>query len=292
MDRPEAATLLAHGLRLRGLTHLYFDKDESAGKDFAQAFFLDAEFTPEITQWPPKARLAYADTVAHIHRGPRTNVSIDVSPSTAMVWLDGRTLGEGSRTVSDLPVGTHMLLAKAPGFASQAMTLDTANVDSIQRATLPLKPLAPEAAQASILSFLAQQFIASQTTLQTQQSYAIRALSEHLDVNAVLIVMPTTMLIDSTTSPRWLLFAHEGQLLGHGHLSADHIAERQIVHHLLLADPLAAEAKVQTAMVQPWYRSWVLWTVVGVAVVGATSAGVLLAPHETKERMTFFIGGR
>ena len=87
-DVKEARQALAHALRLRGLAFLFLEKNQSAGESFGAAWALDPDFSPAAEEWPPEARLAYADAVAVVKRGGTGSLTVTTLPRTAQIFVD------------------------------------------------------------------------------------------------------------------------------------------------------------------------------------------------------------
>ncbi|HKQ67765.1 MAG TPA: tetratricopeptide repeat protein [Polyangiaceae bacterium] len=99
---------------------------------------LDGSSASEAKTRRVKALIAY-------HSQRVGKLDIDVDPKTATLWVDGKSVGEGARTVV-LDAGAHHLVALAPGFEAAHVP---AEIPAQGTATMRLR-LEPQAAPAQI----------------------------------------------------------------------------------------------------------------------------------------------
>lgn len=77
-----------------------------------------------------------------IERAQVGNIAVDVVPVDAEVLLDGKVQGTGPRTLSSVPAGAHVVVARARGYADGTMPVALA-ADETARVNLSLTRQAP-----------------------------------------------------------------------------------------------------------------------------------------------------
>lgn len=273
---PVGVELLGRSLRVDGLARLFAGDATSAAASFASASFVDPDYSPGPEEWPPPARLAYADAVSTARGAAPGIVSLSVEPSVAEVWIDGRRRGRGSQSLDDLLPGQHFVLVACPGFRPVAAALPVQGAGVLQSIAIALEPLpVPEPGLAKgVLE-------ASSTELQVARA---KLLMQKAAADALVVAhappphRPAVWVFKGKdTSPQELTAADPetlAQLVGLGLTPAAEV-------------PQAPEPPPPT----PWYERWPVWVGVGVAVLaiaGGTTAVVL--SQERSPNVTFVIG--
>lgn len=262
IDEPEAVALLARALRIQGLALLYSQKTEEAAAAFARAVRLEPDFTPGAQEWPPEARLAYADAVAAVKHAEAGILSLRVEPRAATVWLDGKRIGVGSMTLTDLGAGEHFVLARCPGYEAVAAVVTVEKGGKLGEASLYLEPKSVERARVEQLAALPAAIDSD------SEKATVGFLAEQLAADAL-----TYVASQGSSPPRALLFDASGaRINGPVSLVDPNAAAVEIIKRLIgevqpgvPLQPPPPEAELEIA----WYQRWQIWLIAGVAVVAA-----------------------
>lgn len=142
LNHTEAMGLMAAALRLRGLVALLANNAAEVRRYFRLAANLDPSYAPVRGDWPPEARLAYADAAAESKAASKGVLSLDLAPRQARFWIDGLESANGSATVRDLAAGEHFVTVRAAGFAPVGVLVTIAGEQRLDHATIALEPLA------------------------------------------------------------------------------------------------------------------------------------------------------
>ena len=278
LDDAAAVLLLARALRVKALTELYLGLTAEAGRSFVSAWLLDPEFSPAAAEWPPEARLAYADTIAADRHKGAGALSLDVTPAAARVWLDGKPLGLGSTSARDLHPGDHYLFATCPGHTSFAAVVSVTPGGKLTQASIHLEPRPGGKLDADAAAAL----VAAWRT--SDEALVARQVARLLQPAILALVALDESAPEGAAPVAWLLTAKGGRLGGAVALGSPASAAAAIVGRALgksASDPLTLS--------RPWYGRWYTWVAAGVLVVGGGVAlGFALAPNP--ERVSFGVG--
>jgi len=273
----EARRLLATVLRLRGQAQLFLERAGPAAESFVSAFFLTPEFSPAAEEWPPEARLAYADAVAAAKRGGAGSLSITVGPRTAELFIDGARVGCGSISVENLLPGPHYLLVTAVGFESSGAVIEISGAGKLNTFAAFLQPLSGDHRQADAAGVLL-------AALAGPREQTVAAQVVELVGAAALVVLDQPASADAKGAPVARVFDVQGKRLG-APITMSSPAEAALAIRLRLLGESNA-AVVATS----WYLQWPTWAVAGAVVVaGSVVLGYeLLKPDN--QRVTFTLG--
>lgn len=281
---PEAVSLAAELHRLEGLTQSYLDHASDAARSFALAWALDPGFAPTTTDWPPAARLAYADAVATRRQHERGTLVIEVEPAGTRSWLDGKPVGIGPVTLAAIQGGEHWLVANAPGHEPFAAIVHVEGHARLTKLEVRLVPTAgsdpgTEAARALQHGWGT-----------TDEAAAGAQLASLTGTNGVIVVASSET---SPTETRAWFIDRSGVRRAAGLLvsePATHASLAQLVESSPTSIPLALPADVPTGSVaSPWYVSWVPWTAAA-AIVGGAAATYFFMREDEPERVRLLVG--
>lgn len=277
LDGDAGRPALARARRVRGLTLLFLQKPADATRSFASASFLDPEFSPAAEEWPPEARLAYADSVAATRRLADGALSVRVTPEAAGVWLDGRQIGIGSTTAPEVEPGEHFLLVTCPGYQRFAGVVEVGGAGKLSQASVYLEP---EDDAESLAAGTLVRAVGS-----AHESTVARQVATVLDVDLILLVAPGFSDRDEA-KPVLRLFRPDGtthgdpMAIGSVGATADAIVARLFSVGEPIVEPAAA-----------WHQEWWVWAAAGggAALVGGTILAIALT-RDNPDRVTFVIG--
>jgi len=272
LDHPGALGQLAAALRVEGLTHLFVDNGKSAARSFASAYFLDPDYSPGAGQWPPEARLAYADAIATARGASTGSLSVRVEPEIARVWIDGRDVGLGSTTLRELARGAHHLLVTCPGHTAFAAVVNVEGDGKLSQASVFLE--ARSGAREEAMSAFGAAFGGDSEAMVARQAAAI------LTAGALVLVTDDAK---SRRTVAWVLDdtgARRGGSVPLGDAAAAEIAAR-----LLGSDetPVVGPAN-------PWYLRWYTLAAAGAVVVGGAVALAVALSQDSTDRVSFHLG--
>jgi hypothetical protein len=260
--------LVARGLRLRGLSLLYLEKRVEADAAFVAASFLEPEWSPGIDEWPPEARLAYADAVASSRRRGPGVLSVRVEPSFATLYVDGRQAAVGPATLPDLAPGQHALLATAPGHAPLAALIEIAGDGKLDDTSLFLEKIGAGADPGGLVAALAADFGGK------GERAIASALAGRRSVEALVIV---------TDGVAWVL-GGEGERRG-----TSLVVQPEPVRARILGDEILATEPPSPA--EPWYTSpWAIGGAGAVVVAGASVGLYFLLRDEPVAPVRYNLG--
>ncbi|OGQ89015.1 MAG: hypothetical protein A2289_18540 [Deltaproteobacteria bacterium RIFOXYA12_FULL_58_15] len=274
IDDTEAALLLAKALRLRGLTYLFMEKSQDATAAFTTAHFIDGEFSPDADQWPPEARLAYADAGAQSRQQAAGSLSIHVQPGAAAVWVDGKPVSIGSTTVTDLGAGAHYLLITSAGYEPMGAVVSVRGNAMLDQASIFLETADDK--MGLLASALAEAVDGPREQLIAAQVAAVLEGTHLLVVQSQSVTSPASVIV---------LDLH-GRRVGGAVPLVEATVAAQHIAGLLLGQPLPPPV----APAKPWYGRWYTWVAVGTVVAGGVVLGVLLG-QDNPDRISFHLGG-
>jgi hypothetical protein len=273
----EAAALLARALRLRGVVSLFLQKPEEASRSFVAAFLLEPAFAPGAEEWPPEARLAYADAVAAVRRAAPGALSVRVEPAVADVWLDGRLAGVGPTTVDGLVPGDHHLVVTCAGHGRFAAVVPVTGNGTLEQVDVFLPPLAPAERQRQAAEALLEGFASPHESRVARQAATL--------LGATGLILVATETGGGGRAVGWALNA-AGERLGGAVSLADHAAAAAELAFRIAGGDLPAPA----APPPPWYLRWYTLAAVGAVIVGGGIAlGVALYDGDG-DRVSFHYG--
>ncbi len=279
LDRADVPPMLARALRLKGLTLLYLARNDEAKIVLGSASALDPSFSPGAEEWPPEARLLYADTVADAKRAAPGSLSVGVTPDAATVWLDGRVVGSGSTTVPKVAPGAHYLLVVSPAFERFAGVVTLEGGGKLSQASVFLEAIAGESGRAAAVAALDEAWSSEREEAVTRQVAAV------LEADTVVMVSEHP---DRGSNPpvAWILGNDGKRRGGYVTLASTESAAREISDRLVgLTDIGSVDPP------PPWYARWTTWAIAGgaVAIVGGSILLVALTRDEP-DRVTYYIG--
>ena len=283
LDHPDGAALLAEAMRIKGLVHLFMEKPRQASAAFFSAYLLDPEYIPDALQWPPEARLAYADAIAAARRDPGGILSFDVQPPAAVVWLNGKKAGIGPTTVSGVAPGEHFVLATCPGYNRVTAVVTVLGGGKLNQAALYLEELPEETARRAQVAAFAAAFD------HEDEKAAAKLLAEQLEAEVLVWVTPR-----AGAQAAWVLAGSGERLRDAVVVVSGNDAARE-VEVAILGEPAPALTQPVPEAVPPapvWYERWEVWLVLGAAaaVIGATAV-YIGASQGQNQSMTFYLGG-
>ncbi len=275
LDRDDAAGELADSLRLAGLTHLFVEKPAEAAQSFVSAHFLDPDYSPGAGQWPPEARLAYADAIAAARGAPTGSLSIRVEPEVAEAHIDGRSVGLGSTTVRDFAPGAHHLLVTCPGYKPFAAVVNVEGRGTLNQASvfLEARPRARELAVAALAGVFGGD----------TESTAARQAAAVTGAGALVLVVDDA---GRRRTVAWLLDSDGARRGGSMDLARKPETAAEIASRLKggeLLPPAIAPA-------DPWYLRWHTLAAAGAVVLGGAVALVVALNRDSTERVSFHFG--
>jgi hypothetical protein len=241
-----------------------------------RAASLDPQRTLQAAEAPPNMVALARSIERRRASAPLSQVLIEVEPSGASLWLDGRHLGQSPQELG-VASGVHVLRVAAPGYRPYATLLELGPgrrapirvrlSETPQEAARRALAMAndPEQARARAHSFAS---LAGQTLwlFEGGNGPLIRALAYRCDPECTLA----------------------GTLGQPPELSNSAQQKPAMARAWLLAEPLPEITPQTTSSERPWWKRWPVWTAGAVAVVGAGLAAGLLATREPKvvnERM-------
>jgi hypothetical protein len=286
-DVKEARLALAHALRLRGLTLLFVEKSPNAGESFGSAWLLDPEFSPAAEEWPPEARLAYADAIAAMKRGGVGSLTVTVTPRTAQVFVDGREVGLGATTVSDLAAGPHQLLVVVVGHKRSAVTVEVHGGGKLDTLAVFPEPFPETERRREALAAIAAALDGPREAVVAVQG------SELLEADALILVRTGGAGTVQTGGASALVLEASGKRLGAAVSLVDIAASgRIIVDRLFGVAPVAQSPLVPSRDDEPspWYLRWYALATAGAVVVGSGVALGILLTRSPPDRITFIWG--
>ncbi len=280
LDADGVAALLARSLRLRGLVHQFAGDLAAAAQSFTSAAFLDPEFTPAAEEWPPEARLAYADALADVRRAAPAALSVRVEPAVAEVIVDGIRRGVGSLTVSELAPGAHHLTVVSAGYERFAALVALAGDGRLEQVDVFLQPLPAAEQREQALAALHAGIDQADEVTPVRQAAALLAARW-------LVFVAWDAHAPGAWRPAAWLFDAEGRRIGGLVALIDLEAasdefERRILG--LAAPPPAAAAR--------WYEHWAVWAGGGVLVAGGVALLAAWLVADDDPRGSFYLGGR
>lgn len=266
-----AVKVLAEGLRIKGRAHLYLDEPASANEVFISASFLDPAFSPDERVWPPKARLAYADSVASARNVSPGTLTIQLNPAFCDLWVDGKSKGRGSSTLSKTQPGEHFLCAACIGHQSIGARVITHPNGKLSQASLFLEKRADQNA--------------AQWVVEASQSpRGSRASAE------LMQLLQTDFLLMSSkgNGSEWVLSNAKGELLGAPFSKSR--SSQELVDFIKLH--LNSDwTSTPPAQVLPWYGQWQTWALTGVIVAVGIGVGTYhIAQNDREDRVRLVVG--
>jgi len=156
-----------------GLAHLAAGHREPAEREVALALRLQADIAPGPAHGPPVRRF-----VESVRAGlPRARVlsrTIATDPPGASLVLDGRDRGTSPVVVADLAVGSHLVVASAPGRAAVAVRVEvTDRTDDPLTVALPGEDAAQAALDALDAGDLDRAASLGRTVLEVETAIAV-----------------------------------------------------------------------------------------------------------------------
>jgi hypothetical protein len=285
-DVKEARQALAHALRLRGLAFLFLEKREHASESFAAAWALEPDFSPAAEEWPPEARLAYADAVAAARRVGVGSLTITTKPRTAQIFVDGRPVGSGAATVGDLVAGAHHILVVVVGHKRNAASVTVHGGGKLDNVAAFPEPLPEPAQRAEVLAALAAALDGPREQLVSTQA------AELLDADALLFVRgPGAGNAPASLGVVACMLDASGKRLG-GPASLNEIgaAAQLMADRLFGIAPAAPPLGGVEVAPSPWYLRWYTLAAAGVVVVGGGVALTILLTRNRPETVTYSLG--
>ncbi|MBI5507350.1 MAG: PEGA domain-containing protein [Deltaproteobacteria bacterium] len=288
LHQASARVLLAQVLRLRGLTELFLERPANAAQTFVSASFLEPEFSPASEEWPPEARLLYADAIANLKRLAPGALSVRVTPESAAVLLDGRVAATGPTTIRGPLPGEHALLVLAPGFKPFAGVVTMAADGHLGDAAVFLEPLPEPQRRHDFARYLAARVGA------TDEAMFARQVAAGLGVDAILLV--TRPGAEADPVALWPFDKGGARLQEPAPISMRAGAAQPVIDRIVTAAGLTpappgplGESVPPAATLDPWYLRW--YSIAGVAaiVVGALATGVWLS-YDSADEVTFVLG--
>ena len=286
-DVKEARQALAHALRLRGLAFLFLEKNQSAGESFGAAWALDPDFSPAAEEWPPEARLAYADAVAVVKRGGTGSLTVTTLPRTAQIFVDGREVGVGATTVSDLLAGVHHLLVVVIGHKRNAVSVTVHGGGRLDNVAVFPEQMQPEAdRRAEVLAALSVAFESPHEMLVATQA------AELLEADALVVVHgPGVGTIPASLGVVATVLDAAGKRLGPAvSLQEVWTAGQIIADRLFGVGPSPTPLSEVGSAPSPWYLRWYTLAVAGALVVGGGVALTILLTRDRPDKITFSLG--
>ena len=260
------ARMLAKVCRFRGRVFLADQQSGAADEQFAAAARLDPDFVPPADDWPPPARLAFADAVASARRKPGVSLSIHVQPPYAQLWLDGAPVGVGPTTLASAQSGLHVLFAAGVGLAPMSMLVRVSDSQPSTDVSVFVESLPARESRQAAVDALAAGGDADSGEVTVRQALAVLAPEQ------VLLLRHNGA---GKVSARWLSTAASPNA---GSVTVDDPAEAAamlMAMQSLPAPAVASSAAVGLLAKVPWYA----WTIGAVVVAGAATAGIVAATH-------------
>ncbi|MEE8410574.1 MAG: PEGA domain-containing protein [Myxococcota bacterium] len=279
LDRSDVPPLLARALRLKGLTLLYLERNDEAKVAFAAASALDPSFGPGAEEWPPEARLLYADTVAETKRRAPGSLSVRVTPEAATVWLDGRNVGNGSTTVAKVAPGVHYLLVVCPAHERFAGVVTVDGGGKLSQASVFLNSIDGASGRGAAVAALDEAWNSEREKTVARQIAAV------LQADAVVMVSPNPHR--STDPPvAWILGSDGERRGGFVTLASSAAGAAEIIGRLFGITDIAPVEPTT-----PWYARWTTWVIAGgaAAVVGG-SILIYAMTRDKPDRLNFYTG--
>jgi hypothetical protein len=273
----EATSLLARALRLRGVAALFLEQPEPAARSFVSAFFLDPGFAPGAEEWPPAARLAYADSVAAARRTAPGALSVRVEPTVVEVWLDGRLVAIGPTTLDQLLPGEHHLTAVCVGHERFAAVVPVSGDGKLEQVEVFLPPVSETEKHGQVTTALLEGFGTPAEGRLVTQAATLLAVSGLV----VVAVEPD----NDARAAGWALNA-AGERLG-GRVS---LAEPAQAAAELALRIVGGEGPTAVAPPTPWYRRWYTLAAAGGVVAGVGLALLLALPAGDDDRRSLYVG--
>ncbi|MFC1609719.1 PEGA domain-containing protein [Myxococcota bacterium] len=281
LNQEEAPQLLARALRLKGLTLMFTEKAEDATTSFASSIFLDPGFSPAAAEWPPEARLAFADAGAAVSRSSAGALSVRVQPEVARVWVDGREEGVGSTTVRGLPPGDHFILVRCPGFSTFSGVVKLEGEGKLANTSVFLEPLSDDGPRQWAVNELAEAFGGRHELVVTRQVVGL------LGVSSIIMVVADPLLGNGTTPAAWVLGADGERQGGSIPVTSSDQTASQLVSRLTGTAEIEVEEPVGPP--GPWYMQWYTWVGTGLVVIGGGVA-LIFALDQESDRVSFHTG--
>lgn len=280
LDRPQAAAVLARAMRIKGLVFLFMENAEQAATAFFSAYLLSPEFVPDSQQWPPEARLAYADAVAAARRSPGGILSVDITPPVATLWLNGRKAGIGPTTVSGIAPGEHFGLATCPGFNRVAALVTVAGGGKLSQAALYLAEQPPEIALRAQAAAFADAFGSD------DEERATRLLAEQLGAEVLIYVAN-----QAGAQAAWVLAASGERQREPVVIVSGNDAAAEIRVAILGEEPETIPRPIPPPPppAPQWYERWEVWMVVGAAVAVAGGTAIYIGASRGRN-VTILVG--
>ncbi len=286
VDSKEARELLAEAMRIKGLVFLFMEKPDQAATAFFSSYLLEPDFVPDSQEWPPEARLAFADAIAAARRDPGGILSVDMAPTSATLWLNGRKAGIGPTTLSGLPPGEHVVLATCAGFNRVTAVVTVESGGKLSQAALYLEAQPPEVARQERAAAFRSAFG------HDGEAYAARFLAEHLGAEHLIYVTK-----HAGARAAWVLDASGARHRDPVVVVAGNDAAREIRIAILgeepTIDPLKAPIPEPPDLgPTEWYKRWEVWMVMGAAVAVAGGTAVYIGVSQSQnEDVTIYMGG-
>jgi len=284
VHHPQARSLLAQSLRLEGLIALLSEQKNKAKVAFTSASFLDAGYTPDESEWPPAARLAYSDAAGAARRNRTGKLSVQVKPTEAILWLDGEMIGAGSTTLSDLGPGNHFLLARSPGHRSVAALVAVSGGGQLDTTSIFLEPLpAPQASQQLGKAL-------TETWGTPSEKWIASKLCSVTGVEALLVVGANNNVVTVT------IFNQAGARIGAPLPIDDATSDPDALHTRLRQGPQSIQLTSGVVAIEDgdeeWYESWQLWTALGAGVAIIGGIAIYYAAQTTLSNDVDFVIGQ
>jgi hypothetical protein len=242
------------------------------------------DFKLDINKFPPALLAPFDEAKREVDKQKRGSLEIRTEPVPAQAYVDGKYVGVTPTFAEGLVVGDHYITLKSEGFRKAVMPA-TVSAKEQRLVTVTLersrKFLLVEQAMSSIEKTLGQPTIGDggdtlKEILFIDQAVFVRARDKGgstLEVEAFLYDLRTKRLLNRVVETTSATVA-EGDKPDKKLTGVTTALYKNVNYDAELEAPKdAPPPKAQTRT--PVYKTWWLWTVVGVVVVGAVLGGVL-----------------
>jgi hypothetical protein len=237
------------------------------------------EFKLDVNKYPPSLLPPFDEAKREVDRQKRGSIEIRTEPLPAQAYVDGKYVGVTPTFAEGLVVGDHYVTLKREGFRKAVMPATvSAKEQRIVTVTLERsrKFLLVEQALAAIDKELGKPTLGDNAdtlkeVLFIDQAVFVRVKDKSggLEVEALLYDLRTKRLLNRVVEIAPANDSAEKKLAG-----VTTALYKNVSYEAELEAPKdAPPPKAQTRT--PVYKTWWLWTVVGVVVVGAVLGGVL-----------------
>jgi hypothetical protein len=262
-----AAPILARARRFDLLAALHLWRtvcllkrgDAELARAAAASAILLGQGPIDETRYAPAVVETFASVRQALGAAPRARLSLVLSPPSAQVLLDGRPPS------APLPPGDHWLVAESPGYISTArlVRLEAGRTTSLRLTLYP--------ADRALLRRQLQS-LASHGELDPQNPAIALALCRWCEAGEALLVREAHSDLALAR-----IECDRGQVKARFRGRAAPELEGAVGRGLSqLWGPLAQPAPRAPPRPAPFYKRWWFWTIVGGAVAGATTVGVVV----------------